>query len=84
MKKLHDERITKAKGKAEALLKEINGILSEKEQRLDDMTNNEWCGVEGQKLEGQANRLTYAVMFLDDALRYLIAAEEFDEKRSKD
>ncbi len=77
--KLKDERISKLKETAETLLRQTNEILSEKDERLDNMTNSEWGGVVGQKLAGQANRLTYAAMFLEDALRYLTAAEEFDD-----
>lgn len=77
--KIKDERIKEIKDEAERLLVKLKALVLEKDETLDNMSNSEWGAEKGQRLAEQANRLSYAEMFLDDCVRYLTGAAKFGD-----
>ena len=79
-----DERISRLKNRAEKLRSDVGALLSEYEDKLDKMTLDELCRVEGQRFEGKANRLFMTQIHLDEVLNNLSDVMKFDDNLSKD
>ena len=78
-KRTKDVRIPRLIAELNSNLDSLKAILVEKQEKLDSMTISEWGMPEGQKLEGQANNLVHAEIWLDTCIKWLFKAEEFNE-----
>lgn len=77
--KQKDKRIPRLIAEVDSNLESLKAIVVEKQEKLDNMTISEWGNPEGQKLDGQANNLVHAEIFLEATLNWLKKAEEFND-----
>ena len=73
-----DKRIKEIKDTLKEQAFALEGVLKEKDARLDEMSCTEWGGVQGQKFVALANYLSYAKTMLDVVLEHMEKADTYN------
>ncbi len=75
---MQNEQIAKLTEDVSEKIALLKSFISAQDKQLEEMTISEWGGVRGQQMQGQVNRLSAALAYMEVCFEHLTEAAKFE------